>query len=46
MRKGMLKKYTLYFFMVYIIGFLPVLLRGNGLVSEADGFNQYYPVFV
>lgn len=46
MRKGMLKKYTIYFFMVYIIGFLPFLLRGNGLVSEADGFDQSYPVFV
>lgn len=39
-------QYTILFSAVFMIAFLPFVLRGNGLVSEADGFNQSYPVFV
>ena len=38
--------YTIFFIIVFLIAFLPFMLRRNGLVSEADGFNQAYPIFV
>ncbi len=37
--------YTIAFFIVSLIVFLPFLLRGNNLVSAADSYNQFYPTY-
>lgn len=39
-------EFTGYFFLAILFGFSPFILRGNGLISLADGYNQAYPVFV
>lgn len=39
-------EFTGYFFLAILFVFFPFILRGNGLISLADGYNQAYPVFV
>ena len=39
-------EFTGYFFLAILFVFSPFILRGNGLISLADGYNQAYPVFV
>ena len=39
-------EFTGYFFLAILFIFSPFILRGNGLISLADGYNQAYPVFV
>ncbi len=38
--------YSVFFIMVFVFIFSPFLLRGNSLISKADGYNQVFPVFV
>lgn len=39
-------EFTGYFFLAVLFIFFPFILRGNGLISLTDGYNQAYPVFV
>lgn len=38
--------YTIIFFIVSVIIFLPFLIRGRSFISLADGYNQSYPAYV
>lgn len=45
-KKIFLTYYTLLFFIIFSCIFLPFFLKGNSLIHECDGYNQYFPAFV
>lgn len=44
--KNMWLLYTALFIVIFFISTLPFGLRGNSFVSETDGFNQGFPIFI
>lgn len=45
-KKKFIQIYTFFFLLISFCIFLPFILKGNTFVSNVDGYNQYYPVFV
>ena len=38
--------YSIFFAFIWVIVLMPFVMRGNGLIAEADSFNQSFPVFI
>lgn len=45
-RKKYYLSYTIIFFIISAIIFLPFLIRGRSFVNSSDGYNEYYPIYI